>query len=122
MFNSILKCTFWVCMGFVCIFSNDCLYSLPYSSIEQTELVVTGEGDEFIMTIIGFEILIESIEGTAIITAVNLYDSTQQLAFSNRFSPVVSSTNIDISSLPSGHYILKIYHTTGVENKQVYLP
>lgn len=114
-----IKHALWVCMGVVCLYTNINIEATPIYSIIERQLV--DETNDIIITVIGFEILIESTEGGNIIVAADLYDSTQQVVRSERAVPPTESLTIDTSGLSSGYYVLQVTTTQGVESFQLHL-
>lgn len=114
-----MKRTLLVCLGIVCLYTSVPIETKANTSILASQLL--AESDPIIITVIGFDILIESTEGDAIILAANLYDSTQQLILSERANAPTPSLTINGSGLPSGYYVLQVETIEGVESFQLYL-
>lgn len=117
MFNLIFKSTLIVCLSFLCLFVNNIQATTP--NIDYLTVLVPA--DEIFVTVIGFEIHVESSDDSTIITGTDLYDSSQQLVNSERYSPAVSDAIIDINGLSSGYYVLQVLTTNGIESFQLYL-
>lgn len=115
----LIKHTLLVCMGILCLLGTVITIGNPtYSMVENQRI---GDPDDIIITVIGFDILIESAQGDAIILAADLYDSNQQIVRSERKTAPVQSIVLNTNGLPSGYYVLQVLSVYGMESFQLSL-